>query len=77
MSQDRGQIYVNVAKCDEGYLNHLKSTQSSTADTPPSFLTMHQFGPWDTLNAAHMKELRPILLAISLRADFESKRQNF
>lgn len=77
LSQDRGQIFVNVAKCDEGYLNHLNNTQSSTVDTAPSFLTMHQFGPWETLNAAHMKELGPILLAISLRADFESKRQNF
>ncbi|KAF3407258.1 hypothetical protein DPV78_000580 [Talaromyces pinophilus] len=65
ISQDRDQIFVNVAKHDEGYLNHMNNTQS----TKPSVLTM------DTLNAAHMRELGPILLAISLRADYESKQR--
>lgn len=74
ISQDRNKIFVNVAKCDEAYLDHLNNPQPSTVETTPSFLTMHQFGPWDILNAADMKELGPILLAISLRADYESKQ---
>lgn len=34
-------------------------------------MTMHQFGPWNTLDATHMSHLGPIMLAISLRADDE------
>ncbi|RAO68383.1 uncharacterized protein BHQ10_004395 [Talaromyces amestolkiae] len=68
-------LFVNVAKCDDAYLDHLNNARPSSEEATPSFLTMHQFGPWDTLNAAHMKELGPILLAISLLADYESKHR--
>ncbi|PYH86810.1 hypothetical protein BO82DRAFT_397378 [Aspergillus uvarum CBS 121591] len=37
----------------------------------PSFLTMHQYGPWDTQQRSHMKNLGPILLAIALYAEGE------
>lgn len=63
---------MTVAKYDEDYLDYLNNEETSNANKSPSFLTMHQFGPWDTLIASHVRELGPILLAISLRADEES-----
>ncbi|KAJ5577955.1 uncharacterized protein N7459_006919 [Penicillium hispanicum] len=71
ISQDRHFIFITVAEYDADYLAYLKNEKPST-DTL-SFLTMHQFGPWDTQRASHMRELGPILLAITLRAEAESK----
>lgn len=65
-------MFVTVAKYDEGYLNYLNNTHSPSDDDDGSFLTMHQFGPWDTLDESHIRELGPILLAISLQADADS-----
>ncbi|GAB1204501.1 hypothetical protein APSETT445_003156 [Aspergillus pseudonomiae] len=43
-----------------------------TPDTgASSFLTMHQYGPWDTQQRSNMAGLGPILLAISLYAEGE------
>lgn len=66
-------MYVTVAKYDEGYLNYLNNTQSPSDVNDGPFLTMHQFGPWNTLDKSHVRDLGPILLAISLQADAESK----
>ncbi|KAE8372159.1 hypothetical protein BDV26DRAFT_286178 [Aspergillus bertholletiae] len=41
------------------------------AKPPLSFLTMHQFGPFDTQIASHMRQIGPVLLAITLRAEAE------
>ena len=39
-------------------------------------MAMHQFGPWNTLDATHMSYLAPIMLAISLRTETEIERAN-
>lgn len=36
-------------------------------------MTMHRFGPWNTLDATQMRHLGPIMLALSLRADAEDR----
>ncbi|CAI7564972.1 unnamed protein product [Penicillium glandicola] len=75
VSQDRHQVFVTVAKYDEEYLEYLNNPNQSSDndDEKLSFLTMHQFGPWNTLDRSHIRDLGPILLAISLQADADSK----
>ncbi|GAA88048.1 hypothetical protein AKAW_06162 [Aspergillus luchuensis IFO 4308] len=64
ISQDRQEIYISVAKYDDNYIAYLQTRNNQSNP----FMTMHQFGPWNTHSAAAMRELGPILLAISLRA---------
>ncbi|KAI9037509.1 zinc finger MYND domain-containing protein [Aspergillus affinis] len=72
MSQNRHEIFFTIAKYDSGYVSYLKKKPAD--DQPPSFLTMHQYGPWNTENAGHMKKLGPILLALALYAEAEVKK---
>lgn len=92
VSQDRHEIFLVFAEYDDNYLAYLKSfkiessdhklsesrvsSSSAPVDEAPSFLTMHQYGPWDTRHGSHMKQLGPILLAITLYAasEIEAKR---
>ncbi|OGM46182.1 hypothetical protein ABOM_004861 [Aspergillus bombycis] len=87
VSQDRHEIYVTVAEYSDEYLAYLNSSQPAPNEStdqelsgeelpkpPLSFLTMHQFGPFDTLLASHIREIGPILLAITLRAEAESSQ---
>lgn len=53
------------------YLKYLKGKVGP--NDPVSFLTMHEFGPWDTQEQSHMRHLAEILLAITLRADAEAE----
>lgn len=70
ISQDRHEIYLSFAEYQEEYVKYLTNTQRRKAT--PAFLTMHQYGPWDTQNAFHMRDIGKILLAIALRAKSES-----
>ncbi|RAH47533.1 uncharacterized protein BO95DRAFT_461912 [Aspergillus brunneoviolaceus CBS 621.78] len=64
---------VTVAEYNDHYLAYLKGTDVSS--TPPkddtSFVKMHQYGPWNTLDASHVREPGKLLLAITLRAEDE------
>lgn len=73
VSQDRHEIFLTVAKYDDDYVRYLedKNYRSGTR----SFMTMHQYGPWNTLDAAQMSALGPIMLAISLLADDEIRKR--
>lgn len=62
---------MTVAEYNDEYLAYLNNKESR--GNSPSFLTMRQFGPWDTLDYSHMRMLGPILLAITLRTEAESK----
>lgn len=64
---------MTVAKYEERYLSYLNNTHSPSDDDDGSFLTVHQFVPWDTLKESHIRELGPILLTIGLKADADSK----
>ncbi|PYH32997.1 uncharacterized protein BO87DRAFT_397993 [Aspergillus neoniger CBS 115656] len=72
VAQDRHEIYLIVAQYHADYVRYL--TDSKHSSQRPSFMTMHMFGPWDTLELSHMKNLGPILLAITLRADAELRK---
>ncbi|PKY07859.1 hypothetical protein P168DRAFT_300669 [Aspergillus campestris IBT 28561] len=72
VAQDRNQIFVMVAEYGQEYLDYLNDRPSSSPLRPrPAFLTMHQYGPWNTQRPEHMRELGPLLLAITMRADGE------
>ncbi|PYI00548.1 hypothetical protein BO78DRAFT_434330 [Aspergillus sclerotiicarbonarius CBS 121057] len=47
------------------YVKYLNNTLRP--DEKPGFLTMHQFGAWDTRRAGDMKQLGSILLPLALR----------
>lgn len=64
ISQNRHEIFITIAEYDSGYISYLRTKPAS--DEAPSFLTMHQYGPWNTKDAGHMKSLGPILLALTL-----------
>lgn len=66
VSQDRNEIYITIAEYGQNYLHYLKNTLRRGQD--PGFLTMRQFGPWNTETLTDMTRLGPILLAIALRA---------
>ncbi|CAI7592329.1 unnamed protein product [Penicillium glandicola] len=72
ISQDRHYIYVTVATYDHIYLEYLLDGKTSQNQ---HFLTMDQYGPWDTTNEGQMRQLGPILLAITLRAERESQEE--
>ncbi|EAW12024.1 uncharacterized protein ACLA_007840 [Aspergillus clavatus NRRL 1] len=67
VSQGRHETYVTVAEYDENYIEYLNSPD--TGNLPRSFMTMHQFGPWNTLDLSHIRYLGPVLLATSLQAE--------
>ncbi|KAB8264340.1 hypothetical protein BDV32DRAFT_160587 [Aspergillus pseudonomiae] len=67
VSQDWHEIFLTVAKYGDEYIRYLSDKHYQGGSN--SFMTMHQFGPWNTLDVASMKLLGPILLAISLRAE--------
>ncbi|CAG8891060.1 unnamed protein product [Penicillium egyptiacum] len=73
ISQDRHEVYVTVAKYDERYLNYLDNTHPSSENDNRPFLTIRQYGPWNTLENSHIRDLGLILLAISLQADDDRK----
>ena len=80
ISQDRHLVYVTVARYDQTYLEYLvhgKLSKDGKDDDGKdlSFMTMDQYGPWDTTDRAHMRRLGPLLLAITLRAEKESEKE--
>ena len=66
--QDQRYIYINFAEYSKDYINYLKGKNYSD-DT---FIVMHEFGPWDTLNVTLMRHVAVILIAICLRANKDS-----
>ncbi|KAB8257905.1 hypothetical protein BDV32DRAFT_151882 [Aspergillus pseudonomiae] len=69
VSQDRHEIYLTFAEYGANYVKYLNNTLGQ--EESPDFLTLHEFGPWDTCKAGDMKDLGRILLAIALRAETE------
>lgn len=65
---------MTFAEYDEAYLKYLNGENSP--DDPLSFLTMHEFGPWDTQKREHMEHLARILLGITIRADEDQKAES-
>ena len=54
------------ADYNESYIRYLDNTLRPSED--PGFLTMHQFGPWDTDSASDTRDVGKILYAVALRA---------
>ncbi|RDH37517.1 hypothetical protein BDQ94DRAFT_157058 [Aspergillus welwitschiae] len=72
VSQDRHQIWLSFAEYDDEYIRYIVHGLQDP-ERPRSFLTMHEFGPYNTLKESHMTELAVILLALTLRADHDRK----
>lgn len=70
ISQDREEIYIIVAEYDEKYLKYLGGKDDSSA-----FMTMKEYGPWDTQHVGSMINLGPILVAIALRAQSDLEEE--
>jgi hypothetical protein len=68
-------VFVAVAEYNHNYLEYLSNKEPSSSEDSSSFLTMHQYGPWDTSSKSSVKEIGTILLAITLRAEREIKEE--
>ena len=55
------------AEYSESYTRYLSNSLGSGED--PGFMTMHEFGPWDTTKASDMRMAGNLLYAIALRAE--------
>lgn len=62
VSQDRDENFVTFAEYDHRYLSYLKGEQG-----PISFLTLHEFGPWNIQDAQAMGFVGTLALAIAKR----------
>jgi hypothetical protein len=60
-----------IAEYTDAYINYLE--QGSSTDT---YMTIHEFGPWDTLSLQHMKQFSVILVALVLRAASDCQAEN-
>ncbi|KAL4946272.1 hypothetical protein BDV06DRAFT_183087 [Aspergillus oleicola] len=69
--QDRHEIYIIYAEYDNEYLEYLGGEEK-----PDAFMTLYEFGPWDTEDLEHMVHLAPILVSIALRANADLKAYN-
>ncbi|RFU26519.1 hypothetical protein B7463_g9816, partial [Scytalidium lignicola] len=65
ISQDRTEIYISFAEYDNNYVEYLRKGDTQGQAT---FMTLHEFGPRNTLNSRDMKELGQTILALTLRA---------
>ncbi|MCJ1467786.1 hypothetical protein MMC07_006411 [Pseudocyphellaria aurata] len=66
VSQDACEIYMTIAEYDSAYIDYIHGKEEATSGEP-SFLTMHQYGPWKTMNHEEMENLGFLILAFSLQ----------
>jgi hypothetical protein len=71
VSQDRHEIYIVIAEYTDDYIDYLEQDSSTDA-----YMAMHEFGPWNTLRAEHMKHVSSILVALVLRAVSDCEAEN-
>lgn len=66
ISQDSNEIYLTIAKYDAAYVNYILGDAEATSGKP-SLMTMHQYGPWKTMNHEDMENLGILILAFTLQ----------
>lgn len=66
LAQDRHEIYLTIAEYHREYVEYLEDKDCRSG---ASFMTMHRFGPFDTLDRNHIQKVGPVLLGISLWAE--------
>lgn len=86
VSQNRHEVYLNIAEYDKGYLDYLRN-EHAEADAKgkakvdakdkaeinaDSFMKIHSFGPWDMYTASHVNNLAHILLAYTIKVSLDS-----
>ena len=67
-SQDAHEIYITIGEYGEGYEEYLRTTKPTDEAkmAEPSFLTMYQYGPWDTTSKSQTRNVAILLLACTL-----------
>ncbi|KKK17411.1 hypothetical protein P175DRAFT_0487414 [Aspergillus ochraceoroseus IBT 24754] len=66
ISQDRHQLFIIIAEYSQDYIDYLNKKPPVGSALP--FLTMHEYGAWDTSILREMDSIARIILAIALRA---------
>ena len=66
---------MTVAEYGQNYPKYLSEKRPSSLQDPSLFLTMHQYGPWDTSKKSAVQEIGTLILAITLRAEWEIKEE--
>lgn len=62
VSQDRHQIWLTFAEYDQNYVEYLRDGKMTDK---PSFLTMHEYGPWEVGKKQQVNEIGRIMLAFA------------
>ncbi|KAL3471549.1 hypothetical protein BJX99DRAFT_237140 [Aspergillus californicus] len=76
VSQNRHEIFLIFSEYGDDYMDFLENDNiDPTIEDSRAFLTMVEYGPWDTRSADDMKDLAVILVAIALRADEDFKNE--
>lgn len=66
ISQDFFEIYLTIAEYNSKYIRYLHGDEKATIGEP-SFLTMKQYGPWNTGLYQHMRHLGRLMLGFALQ----------
>ena len=66
---------MTVAKYGEDFLEYLSDKKAAYPKDTSSFLIMNQYGPWNITVKFDIKAIGAILLAITLRAENEIKKE--
>ncbi|MCJ1464542.1 hypothetical protein MMC07_003155 [Pseudocyphellaria aurata] len=66
ISQDSFEIYLNLAEYDSAYISYIRRDEQAMVDRP-SLMKINQYGPWNTKNSDHMKQLGTMMLAFTLQ----------
>lgn len=72
VSQNRHEVYLNVAEYGPEFIKYLKDELQDTKGKeakikPESFMKIHSFGPFDLTNVQHVNFLSHILLAYTIK----------
>lgn len=62
ISQDKDEVYLIVAEYEGGYIRYLQGFQDNS---DPPFMKMFLCGPWRVGKQSEIRELGPILLALT------------
>jgi hypothetical protein len=67
VSQHRHEMFLTVAKPDREYINYLFDQKMAINSKSPSFLTLHCFGPLDTMNRKHVGIIGRLIIALTIQ----------
>jgi hypothetical protein len=66
ISQDRHEVYVTCATYTSDYVRYIRNQLGRPPDAS-LFMTMNEFGPFNTERVSNVRDLGAVLLALTLK----------